>query len=73
MKFEISPKIDDIMFETNDKINAIVYEIREIRFSRMAEEEKQIKCDELRKEFEKVMHVEEKRIEEVMKDSSNVL
>ena len=66
---ESSKKIDEIMFETNDKINAIVYEIREIRFSKMDEKEKQVKYDKLRSEFEKVMHLEEKRVEEVMKNS----
>jgi len=66
---ESSKKIDEIMFETNDKINAIVEEIRWIRFSKMDEKEKQVKFDELRKEFEKVMHIEEKRVEEVMKNS----
>jgi hypothetical protein len=68
---EPSNKIDEIIFETNDKINAIVEEIRLIRFSKMDEKEK--KCDELRKEFEKVMYLEEKRVEEVMKNSSNLL
>jgi len=68
-----SKKIDEIMFETNDKINAIVEEIRLIRFSQMDEEEKQVKYDVLRNEFEKVMHIEEKRVEEVMKNSSILL
>ncbi len=63
---ESSKKIDEIIFETNDKITAIVDEIRLIRFSKMNEKEKQIKFDELRKEFEKVMRVEEKLVEEVM-------
>jgi len=63
---ESSKKIDEIIFETNDKTTAIVDEIRLIRFSKMNEEEKQIKFDELRKEFEKVMRVEEKLVEEVM-------
>ncbi len=67
---ESSKKIDEIMFETNDKINAIVEEIRLIRFSKMDEKEKQVKYDVLRNEFEKVMHIEEKRVEEVMKNSS---
>ncbi len=67
---ESSKKIDEIMFETNDKINAIVEEIRLIRFSQMDEKEKQVKYDVLRNEFEKVMHIEEKRVEEVMKNSS---
>jgi len=61
------------MFETNDKITAIVDEIRLIRFSKMGENEKQIKYDKLRKEFENVMYVEEKRVEELMKNSSDLL
>jgi hypothetical protein len=72
MEPESRKKIDEIMFETNDKINAIVDEIREIRFSKMDEIEKQVKYDELRNEFEKVMHIEEKRIEEVMKNFPNI-
>ena len=67
---ESSKKIDEIMFEINDKINAIVEEIRLIRFSKMDEKEKENKFDELRKEFEKVMSLEEKRVEEVIKNSS---
>ncbi len=70
---ESSKKIDEIMFETNDKINAIVEEIRLIRFSQMDEKEKQVKYDVLRNEFEKVMHLEEKRVEEVMKNLSILL
>jgi len=73
MNPEASKKIDEIIFETNDKINAIVEEIRLIRFSKMDEKEKQSKFDELRKEFEKVMILEEKRIEELMKNSSDLL
>ena len=73
MDLESSKKIDEIMFETNDKITAIVDEIRLIRFSKMDEDEKQMKYDKLRKEFENVMHVEEKRVEELMKNSSDLL
>jgi len=40
MSTESSKKIDEIMFETNDKINAIVYEIKLIKFSKMDEKEK---------------------------------
>jgi len=71
MNPESSKKIDEIIFETNDKISAIVDEIRLIRFSKMGEKEKQIKFDKLRKEFEKVMRIEEKLVEEVMKNSSD--
>lgn len=62
---ETERKIDEIMYETNAKINAIVDEIRQIRFSKMDEEEKREKSDKLRKEFEQVMYEEEKRIEEI--------
>ena len=71
MNPESSKKIDEIIFETNDKINAIVEEIRLIRFSKR--DEKENKFDELRKGFEKVMSLEEKRIKEVMKNSSDFL
>ena len=59
-------KIDEIMYETNDKIIAIVNEIRDIKFSKMDENEKQIKCDSLREEFERVMIEEE--VEKVMEE-----
>ena len=63
MDSEIQKKIDDIMYETNEKVSAIVNEIRSIRFSKMDENAKQTKCDKLREEFEKVMHEEESKIE----------
>ena len=59
-------KIDEIMYETNEKVTAIVNEIRTIRFSKMDESEKQTKCDKLREEFERVMLEEEKKVKEVM-------
>jgi len=59
-------KIDEIMYETNEKVSAIVSEIRDIRFSKMDENKKQAKCDNLREEFERVMLEEEKKVEEVM-------
>ena len=60
---EMQKKIDDIMYETNEKVSAIVNEIRNIRFSKMDENVKQTKCDKLREEFEKVMYEEENKIE----------
>ena len=56
------------MYETNEKISAIVNEFRDIRFSKMNENEKQSKCDKLREEFEKVMFEEKEKIEKVMKE-----
>ena len=61
-------KIDVIMYETNEKVSAIVNEIRDIRFSKMDENEKQTKCDKLREEFEQVMLEEEKKVEKVMEE-----
>jgi len=72
MDSESSKKIDEIIFETNDKINAITDEIKLIKFSKMNEQEKQIKYDELRKEFEKIMYLEEKRVKEVMGNLPNI-
>jgi hypothetical protein len=70
MYAESSKKIDEIIFETNDKINAIVDEIKLIRFSRMDDQEKQTKFDKLRKEFEKIMYLEEKRVKDIMENLS---
>lgn len=61
-------KIDEIMYETNEKVSAIVNEIRDIRFSKMDEHEKQAKCDILREQFERVMLEEEKKLEKVMEE-----
>ena len=61
-------KIDEIMYETNEKINAIVNEIRDIRFSKMDENEKETKCDDMRLAFEQVMIEEERKVEKVMKE-----
>ncbi len=70
MEPEEERKIDEIMYETNAKINAIVEEIRQIRFSNMEEAKKHERMDALRVEFERVMIEEEKRVEEVMKKSN---
>lgn len=63
-------QIDDIMYETNEKISAIVTEFRDVKFSKLNESEKQVKCDYLRDEFEKVMLEEEKKVEQVMKNAN---
>lgn len=55
-------KIDEIMYETNAKVSAIVDEFRDIRFSKMGENEKRVKCDKLREEFEQVLLEEEKKV-----------
>ena len=65
---KVQQKIDEIMYETNEKISAIVNEIRDIRFSKMDENEKETKCDDMRLTFEQVMIEEEKKVEKVMKE-----
>ena len=67
MNSETQKKIDEIMYETNDKISSIVNEIKNIQFSKMGEKEKQIQCDKLREKFEQVMLEEEKKIELITK------
>jgi len=68
MNPETQKKIDEIMYETNEKVSAIVNEIRDIRFSKMDESEKQAKCDNLRVEFEHVMIEEEEKVVKVMNE-----
>jgi len=65
---QLQKQVDEIMYETNEKISSIVAEIRNIRFSKMNENEKQAKCDKLRVEFEQVMIEEEEKIVKVMKE-----
>lgn len=48
-------KIDEIIYETNNKINSIVSEIRQIRFSKLDEQEKNKKLDRLRVNKEKIV------------------
>ena len=67
MNPETQKKIDEIMYETNDKISSIVDEFRNVRFSKLDETEKQIKCDRLREEFGQVMLEEENKIELITK------
>lgn len=71
MDKESEKQIDDIMYETNEKVSSIVNEFRNIRFSNMNESDKQTKCAKLREEFEKIMCDEEKKIEKVMNANKN--
>ena len=66
MNEKIQRQIDEIMYETNEKINAIVNEMRQIHFSKLSDNEKAKKCDYLREEFEQVMTTEEKKINTLM-------
>jgi len=41
-------QIDEIMYETNEKVTAIINEIRDVRFFKRDENEKQTKDDKRR-------------------------
>lgn len=68
MESKFSQTIDEIIFETNDKINAISSELRLIRFSQMSESEKEEKYEILRKEFESILMMEKTRVENLLKE-----
>jgi len=68
MSTESSKKIDEIMIEKNDKKNASEYEKKLIKCTKKDEKEKQIKYAELRKEFEKIMFLDEEKVKKVMKN-----
>ena len=57
--------IDDIIFETNEKLGAIAEEIKAIKFSAMDESSKESKLEFLRGEFQKVLDEQEKRVMEI--------
>ena len=59
-------QVDEIMYEANEKIHAIVNEMRQIHFSNLSDAEKKKKCDYLREEFEQVMVSETQRIKQLM-------
>jgi len=67
---KVQKKVDEIMYETNEKISVIVDEFRTIRFSKMDENEKQTKCDTLREKFERVMLEEERKIEGIQNNEN---
>ena len=55
-------EIDNIICETNEKLGAIAFEIREIKFSNLDDDSKESKLDVLRKEFQKILDEQQNRV-----------
>ena len=68
MQSETEKRLDSIIFETTAKMEAIVQEMKEIKFSDLDDVSKREKTDRLRKEFEVILNEQKIRVEEIMKD-----
>jgi len=64
---ETEKRLDSIIFETTAKMEAIVQEMKEIKFSDLDDVSKREKTDRLRKEFEVILNEQKIRVEEIMK------
>ena len=60
--------IDDIICETNEKLGAITEEIREIKFSNLDNISKESKLKVLRKEFQKILDEQQRRVLSITQD-----
>ena len=65
---EAQKKIDSLIYETNAKLEAIVEEMKAIKFSDLDDVEKHEKTDRLRLEFEKILSEQQKKVEKIMQD-----
>jgi len=65
---ETEKRLDSIIFETTAKMEAIVQEMKAIKFSNLDDVSKHEKTDRLRKEFEVILNEQKIRVEEIMKD-----
>lgn len=54
--------IDDIICETNEKLGSIAEEIRAIKFLNLDDNSKEFKLEVLRKEFQKILDEQQKRV-----------
>lgn len=60
--------IDDIICETNEKLGSIAEEIREIKFSNLDDTSKITKLEVLRKEFQKILDEQQRRVLSITQD-----
>ncbi len=67
MQPETEKRLDSIIFETTAKMEAIVQEMKAIKFSNLDDVSKSEKTDRLRKEFEVILNEQKIRVEEIMK------
>ena len=59
--------IDDIIYETNEKLSFIAQEMKDIKFSNLDDNTKESKIRVLREEFQKMLDEQQKRILEITK------
>ena len=67
---EKEKKIDTIIYETNEKLFAIVDEMKAIKFSDLDDITKHDKTNSLRKEFENILNEQQRRVEEITKNEN---
>ena len=60
--------IDDIIYETSDKLGAIAQEMRSIRFSNLDEASKEAKRKVLRDEFQKMLDEQQRKVLDITKE-----
>lgn len=60
--------IDDIICETNEKLGSIAEEIRAIKFLNLDDNSKEFKLEVLRKEFQKILDEQQKRVLSITQD-----
>ena len=59
-------KIDSLIFETTSKLEAIVEEMKAIKFSDLDDVTKREKSDHLRKEFESILNEQHSKVGQIM-------
>jgi len=65
---ETQKSLDSIIFEITAKMEAIVLEMKAIKFSDLDDVSKREKTDRLRKQFQVMLNEQKIRVEEIMKD-----
>ena len=60
--------LDNIIYETNEKLGAIAEEMRLIKFSNLDDTSKNAKLTVLREEFQKMLDEQQKKVLEITKE-----
>ena len=59
--------LDDVIYETNEKLGAIAEEMRLIKFSNLDDTSKDAKIKILREEFQKMLDKQQRKVLEITK------
>ena len=60
--------IDDIIYETSEKLGAIAQEMKSIKFSNLDDSSKEAKLEILRGEFQKMLGEQQRKVLEITKE-----